>query len=139
LGQVTPARVSQVMALLGLTPDLQEAILFLPRTVRGRDSIQIEDGQQLFVVYVPEGPPGLVLTEEAKVSKQLAEPYVRGQLAHLGQQCQPLSLGCRDHGRRSPILGSGPYARRSRPITSTRTRVPGASLAIRVPGLPHDK
>src|SRR5262249_11782504 len=36
LGQVTPARVSQVMALLGLAPDIQEAILFLPRTVRGR-------------------------------------------------------------------------------------------------------
>src|SRR5207248_7199993 len=41
LGQVTPARVSQVMALLGLAPDIQEAILFLPRTVRGRDPIQM--------------------------------------------------------------------------------------------------
>ena len=43
LGQVTPARVSQVMALLGLAPDIQEAILFLPRTVRGRDVIQMYD------------------------------------------------------------------------------------------------
>ena len=43
LGQVTPARVSQVMALLGLAPDIQEAILFLPRTVRGRDPIQMYD------------------------------------------------------------------------------------------------
>ena len=43
LGEVTPARVSQVMALLGLAPDIQEAILFLPRTVRGRDPIQMYD------------------------------------------------------------------------------------------------
>jgi hypothetical protein len=43
LGQVTPARISQVMALLGLAPDLQEAILFLPRTARGRDPIQMYD------------------------------------------------------------------------------------------------
>jgi hypothetical protein len=43
LGQVTPARVSQVMALLGLAPDIQEAILFLPRTVRGRDPLQMYD------------------------------------------------------------------------------------------------
>src|SRR3954451_19665154 len=41
LGEVTPARISQVMALLGLAPDLQEAILFLPRTVRGRDPLQM--------------------------------------------------------------------------------------------------
>ena len=43
LGQVTPARVSQIMALLGLAPDIQEAILFLPRTVRGRDPVQMYD------------------------------------------------------------------------------------------------
>ena len=43
LGQVTPARISQVMALLGLAPDIQEAILFLPRTVRGRDPLQMYD------------------------------------------------------------------------------------------------
>jgi hypothetical protein len=34
LGQVTPARISQILALLYLAPDIQEAILFLPRTVR---------------------------------------------------------------------------------------------------------
>jgi len=43
LGRVTPARVSQVMALLGLAPDIQEAILFQPRTVQGRDPIQMYD------------------------------------------------------------------------------------------------
>ena len=43
LGRVTPARISQVLALLCLAPDIQEAILFLPRTVRGRDPIQMYD------------------------------------------------------------------------------------------------
>jgi hypothetical protein len=36
LGHATRARVSQVMNLLNLAPDLQEAIRFLPRTERGR-------------------------------------------------------------------------------------------------------
>jgi hypothetical protein len=41
LGHVTRARVSQIMALLCLAPDLQEAILFLPPTVRGKDGVQM--------------------------------------------------------------------------------------------------
>jgi hypothetical protein len=43
LGHVTSARVSQIMNLLYLAPDLQEAILFLPRTVRGRDRLVLRD------------------------------------------------------------------------------------------------
>jgi hypothetical protein len=39
LGHVSRARVTQIMNLLCLAPDIQEAILFLPRTVRGRDPI----------------------------------------------------------------------------------------------------
>jgi hypothetical protein len=39
LGHVTRARVTQVMNLLNLAPDIQEAILTLPRTVAGRDPI----------------------------------------------------------------------------------------------------
>jgi len=35
LGHVTRARVSQIMNLLNLAPAIMEAILFLPRTVRG--------------------------------------------------------------------------------------------------------
>jgi hypothetical protein len=41
LGQVTRARVSQVMNLLNLAPDVLEEILFLPRTVSGRDPIHL--------------------------------------------------------------------------------------------------
>ena len=40
LGHVSSARISQVMNLLILAPDIQEEILFLPRTVRGRDPIR---------------------------------------------------------------------------------------------------
>ncbi|HZZ82656.1 MAG TPA: hypothetical protein VFE62_29430 [Gemmataceae bacterium] len=43
LGQVTRARISQIMNLLNLAPDIQEALLFLPRTARGRDPIILRD------------------------------------------------------------------------------------------------
>jgi len=39
LGHVTRARVTQIMNLLLLAPDLQEQILFLPRTATGRDPV----------------------------------------------------------------------------------------------------
>jgi hypothetical protein len=39
LGHVTRARMSQIMSLLNLAPEIQEAILFLPKTVRGRDAV----------------------------------------------------------------------------------------------------
>lgn len=39
LGYVTRARITQVMNLLNLAPDIQEAVLFLPNTVVGRDRI----------------------------------------------------------------------------------------------------
>jgi hypothetical protein len=39
LGHVSRARVSQIMNLLVLAPDIQEALLFLPRTEKGRDPI----------------------------------------------------------------------------------------------------
>jgi hypothetical protein len=54
LGRVTRARISQIMNLLSLAPDLQEEGLFLPRTERGRDPVrmwhllpiaQVSDGQ----------------------------------------------------------------------------------------------
>jgi hypothetical protein len=37
LGYVTRARITQIMNLLNLAPDIQEALLFLPRTTSGRD------------------------------------------------------------------------------------------------------
>ena len=43
LGQVTRARVSQIVNLLYLAPDIQEELLFLPPTQRGRDAILLAD------------------------------------------------------------------------------------------------
>ena len=43
LGHVTRARLTQIMNLLSLAPDIQEAILFLPASERGRESITERD------------------------------------------------------------------------------------------------
>lgn len=40
LGHVTRARVTQIMNLLHLAPDIQEEVLFLPRVERGKEPIQ---------------------------------------------------------------------------------------------------
>ncbi len=40
-GQVTRARMTQIMNLLLLAPDIQEEILFLPETEKGKDSITL--------------------------------------------------------------------------------------------------
>lgn len=50
LGHVTRPRVSQIMNLLQLAPDIQEQILFLPRTVRGRDRLQLRQLQPIAAV-----------------------------------------------------------------------------------------
>jgi hypothetical protein len=41
LGHVSRARISQIMNLRLLAPDIQEQILFLPPTLRGRDPIRL--------------------------------------------------------------------------------------------------
>ena len=43
LGHVTRARVTQIMNLLYLAPDIQEAILQLPRVTSGKDPITERD------------------------------------------------------------------------------------------------
>jgi hypothetical protein len=51
LGQVTRARVCQILSLLYLAPDIQEALLFLPPTVRGRDPIILADLMPIAAVF----------------------------------------------------------------------------------------
>ena len=41
LGHVTRARITQIMNLLHLAPDIQEQVLFLPPTKHGRDPIHL--------------------------------------------------------------------------------------------------
>jgi hypothetical protein len=50
LAHVTRARITQIMNLLMLAPDIQEAILFLPRVQHGRDPIQIRQLQPIALV-----------------------------------------------------------------------------------------
>ena len=40
LGHVTRARVTQIMNLLNLAPDIQEQLLFLPEVEHGRDPVK---------------------------------------------------------------------------------------------------
>src|SRR6516164_5009080 len=47
LGQVSRARVAQIISLLHLAPDLQEKILFLPRVQSGRDRMHLHELQAL--------------------------------------------------------------------------------------------
>jgi len=42
-GHITTARMTQIMKLLNLAPDIQEQVLFLPRTERGRDAVKETD------------------------------------------------------------------------------------------------
>lgn len=50
LGHVTRARVTQIMNLLMLAPDIQEEILFLSRVTGGRDPIQLRQLQPIALV-----------------------------------------------------------------------------------------
>ena len=51
LGQVTRARISQIISLINLAPDIQEALLFLPPTRRGRDAIILADVQPIAAAF----------------------------------------------------------------------------------------
>jgi hypothetical protein len=51
LGHVSPARISQIMSLLHLAPDIQEALLFRTRPERGRDSLGLRQVLPLTKVW----------------------------------------------------------------------------------------
>ena len=46
-GQVTRARMTQIMNLLLLAPDIQEKLLILPQTTSGRDSVILRELQAI--------------------------------------------------------------------------------------------
>ena len=50
LGHVSRARITQIMNLLLLAPDIQEELLFLPETLRGRDPIHLRQLQAIALV-----------------------------------------------------------------------------------------
>ena len=48
---MTRARVCQILNLLHLAPDVQEALLFLPPTRRGRDPLLLADLQPIAAAF----------------------------------------------------------------------------------------
>jgi hypothetical protein len=52
LGSVTRARLTQIMNLTLLAPDIQESLLLLPRTIRGRD--HVTEPQLRSIAAVPD-------------------------------------------------------------------------------------
>ncbi len=50
LGHVSRARITQIMNLLQLAPDIQEEVLFLPRITRGKESRQEHELRQIAAV-----------------------------------------------------------------------------------------
>jgi len=51
LGQVSRARISQILNLVHLAPDIQEQVLFLPLTEHGRDRLRLADLQPLCRIW----------------------------------------------------------------------------------------
>ena len=49
LGNVSRARVTQIMNLNLLAPGIQEELLFLPRTEKGRDAVTLRDMQRVAI------------------------------------------------------------------------------------------
>jgi hypothetical protein len=52
LAKLTPARVTQIMNLLGLAPDIQEEIFFLPPLTEGRPPVTERHLRQVFKTVV---------------------------------------------------------------------------------------
>ena len=55
LGRVTRARVTQVMNLTLLAPDIQEALLFLPPVTAGREPLTLADLQRVAAIRTWRG------------------------------------------------------------------------------------
>jgi hypothetical protein len=51
MGHVTRSRICQIMNLLSLAPDIQEALLFLPPTLRGHDVIILANLQPIAAAF----------------------------------------------------------------------------------------
>ncbi len=47
LAQVSRARISQIVNLLLLAPDIQESLMFLPQVENGRDTLTLAEMQSL--------------------------------------------------------------------------------------------
>lgn len=77
------------------------------------------DGQEIVVVDIAKPLPQVTFAHEVQVSEQLAKTDIRRQCQQLGKHRKCFLLCFRDHGTKSPILGSDASFFGSLPITST--------------------
>jgi hypothetical protein len=116
LAGVTRARMTQIMNLLLLAPDIQEEILFLPRTVRGRDAVTERD---------------LRAAEAEWATQRLGRTAdLRGWPWHSGAQRQR-PRGDIDPGRANPrpMFQSSPAGRRTQALAPPGSCSPAAPLS----------
>jgi hypothetical protein len=73
LGHVTRARMSQIMNLLQLAPDIQEEILFWPPTCQGRDPIGMRRVQPITLVLSWKKQRRLWQALKKKVGRKLSQ------------------------------------------------------------------
>ncbi|MDK2848275.1 MAG: hypothetical protein PWP34_1628 [Desulfuromonadales bacterium] len=77
LGYVTRARITQIMNLLNLAPDIQEALLFLPRITSGRDMFREKELRS--IAQVPYWNRQRKMWTKLKTDKELAsQPPIIG-------------------------------------------------------------
>jgi len=79
LGHVTRARVTQILNLTLLAPDIQEAILFLPRVRRGRDPLRETHLREIAALADWSGQRRKWAQVLGKASVPTGHPRVRGK------------------------------------------------------------
>ncbi len=79
IGHVTRARVTQILNLTLLAPDIQEAILFLPRVRRGRDPLRETHLREVAALVDWSGQRRKLAQVLGKASVPTGHPRVRGK------------------------------------------------------------
>ncbi|MBS0186917.1 MAG: hypothetical protein JSS51_02540 [Planctomycetes bacterium] len=79
IGHVTRARVTQILNLTLLAPDIQEAILFLPRVRRGRDPLRETHLREVAALADWSGQRRKWAQVLGKASVPTGHPRVRGK------------------------------------------------------------
>jgi hypothetical protein len=79
IGHVTRARVTQILNLTLLAPDIQEAILFLPRVRRGRDPLRETHLREVSAIADWSGQRRKWAQVLGKASVPTGHPRVRGK------------------------------------------------------------
>ena len=85
---IEAARAFGVAAWIGKPISAQSLIEQVGAVLRPRGQLgpmMVQNGQQLLIVYVPKGAPGLIFPQKPQVGEQLAESHVGRQIAHLRQ------------------------------------------------------